>query len=123
MALNAAVTLQSTIIAGNPPLDLSSGPVTGAHNLVKSAYDVTTLPLDTISLDPKLGPLALNGGRTRTHVPGAGSPALNAGANPSGAATDQRGPTYRRVVGAAADIGAVEVDPDHIFGSGFSDPD
>jgi len=28
----------------------------------------------------------------------------------------QRGTTYRRVVGSKADIGAFEVDADHIFG-------
>ena len=123
LQLNAAVALQSTIIADNPPFDIASGPVIGSNNLVKNAYDPTTLPPGTITLDPKLGPLALNGGTTRTHALGPGSPALNAGGNPSNFSIDQRGPTYRRVVGAAADIGAFEVDLDHIFGSAFSNPD
>ena len=30
---------------------------------------------------------------------------------------DQRGPTYRRTVGVAVDIGAYELDTDHIFGN------
>jgi hypothetical protein len=122
MQMNAGITLQSTIIADNPPLDIASGPITGSHNLVKTSYDPATLPLDTITLDPKLGPLAANGGATRTHTLAANSPALNTGSNVSGFATDQRGPTYRRVVAAAADIGASELDSDHIFGSAFSDP-
>jgi len=47
------------------------------------------------------------------------SPAIDQGDNPAPVATDQRGPTYRRVVGAKADIGAYEVDADHIFGEAF----
>ncbi len=58
-----------------------------------------------------LGPLANNGGPTQTHLPVAGSPAINAGSNalvPAGVIADQRG-YGPRIVGAAVDIGAVEV--------------
>jgi hypothetical protein len=58
-------------------------------------------------LNAKLGPLANNGGPTLTHMLLAGSPARNAGNNAAGLTTDQRG--FVRVVGTAADIGAVEV--------------
>jgi predicted outer membrane repeat protein len=55
--------------------------------------------------DPKLGPLANNGGPTRTMALLAGSPARNAGAGCP--ATDQRG--VARPQGSACDIGAYEV--------------
>lgn len=61
--------------------------------------------------DPKLGPLADNGGLTMTHMPLAGSPLLNSG-DPAFAAppaTDQRGEA--RVGYARIDVGAVEVNP------------
>lgn len=51
-----------------------------------------------------MGPLADNGGPTRTHMPQPGSKAIDTGSNC--AATDQRG--ARRPVGPACDIGAVE---------------
>ncbi|MET4580037.1 IPTL-CTERM sorting domain-containing protein [Ottowia thiooxydans] len=57
--------------------------------------------------DPLLAALQDNGGPTRTHLPGTGSPAIDR-ADASGCpATDQRGIT--RPQGAGCDIGAVEV--------------
>jgi hypothetical protein len=51
----------------------------------------------------------------------AGSPAIDAGANPSALTTDQRGGNFVRVAGAAADIGAFESQAasDAIFANGF----
>ena len=113
-------TLESTIIADNVPLDLDgAGTITGANNLIKVAGQNVTLPFGTFTLDPQLGPLQLNGGHTRTHALLPGSPAIGQGDDTANLATDQRGPTYRRVVGAKADIGAYEVDPDHVFGDAF----
>src|SRR5262249_46297610 len=57
----------------------------------------------------KLGPLQVNGGGTETHVPADDSPVVDAGSNPAGLTTDQRGVAFARVVGGAPDIGAVEV--------------
>jgi hypothetical protein len=57
--------------------------------------------------DPRLGPLADNGGPTLTVALLPGSPALNHGANPDGLATDQRG--LPRVINGQVDIGAFEV--------------
>ena len=61
-----------------------------------------------------LGPLADNGGPTRTHLPLPGSPAVNNGSNAlandrsnNALTTDQRG--LPRVVGASVDVGSVEV--------------
>jgi CSLREA domain-containing protein len=57
-------------------------------------------------IDPKLGPLADNGGPTRTRALLAGSPAINAASTPDCPTTDQRG--VLRPQGAACDIGSYE---------------
>jgi hypothetical protein len=61
--------------------------------------------------DPELGPLALNGGTTRTHLPIAGSPAIDAGQPgiATAPATDQREAV--RIQNGRIDIGAVEAAP------------
>ena len=125
--------LDSTIIAGNTidgpgghAADLAASTnltltVIGAHNLIGSADPNVTLPPDTISTDPMLLPLADNGGPTWTMALAVGSPAIDTGANPLALDTDQRGEGYVRVAGAAADIGAYEVQTpgDVIFVDGF----
>jgi hypothetical protein len=61
------------------------------------------------SVDPLLGPLANNGGSTLTHLPLAGSPAIDSG-DPTFVGpptTDQTG--NPRIVGGAVDLGALEV--------------
>lgn len=122
VAGNSAI-LQSSIMANNLPADLDGGAAfTGANNLVKVVGPNTTAPPNTISQDPALGPLAHNGGATRTHAPGSGSPAVDAGNNVSNLGNDQRGAGFSRVVGMAADIGAVEVDPNRLFTDGFDVP-
>lgn len=80
-----------------------------------------------LNLDPQLAPLAANGGFTRTRMPAAGSPAVNAGGQSFTLrpcpATDQRG--VARPQGASCDIGAVEQrpseghSPDLIFTDSF----
>jgi CSLREA domain-containing protein len=57
-------------------------------------------------IDPKLGPLADNGGPTRTHALLLGSPAIDAASTPACPTTDQRG--VLRPQGAACDIGSYE---------------
>lgn len=57
-------------------------------------------------LDPLLGPLAANGGPTRTHALLLGSPAIDAASTPGCPPTDQRG--VLRPQGAACDIGSYE---------------
>ena len=56
--------------------------------------------------DPELGPLADNGGPTRTHALLTGSSALDTGTSAGAPATDQRGVSRPR--GAGHDIGAYE---------------
>jgi len=57
-------------------------------------------------LDPKLGPLADNGGLTRTRALLAGSPPIDAASTPACPTFDQRG--VLRPQGAACDIGSFE---------------
>lgn len=73
-------------------------------------------------LDPRLGPLANNGGTTQTHALLSGSPALDGGSNTlatnAGLTTDQRGGGFDRFIDSAdldaitqVDIGAFEAQP------------
>jgi len=106
--------LRSSLLAGNTApsgADIGSfNPLTvgGTNDLIVSAGPGVTLPPGTLSADPLLQALADNGGPTRTRALSTGSPARDAGSNPSALATDQRGPGFPRVIGAAADIGAFE---------------
>jgi len=61
-----------------------------------------------VGIDPLLGPLQDNLGLSRTHALLPGSPAINAGSNPLGLTTDQRGDGFPRVLDGAADMGAYE---------------
>ena len=73
-------------------------------------------PSDTILTDdPRLEPLADNGGPTKTHALRPTSPALEAGFNFTGVPFDQRGTGYARVSGPNTDIGAFEFDLDDLI--------
>lgn len=108
--------LGSSLVAGNfsgsgnvdiettMPLELSgTGNLVGRHNTL---LDIST---DTLSSDPRLLPLAFNGGPTRTHALGPDSPARDHGNNAQLLSSDQRGPGFARVVDGIADIGAYEI--------------
>jgi predicted outer membrane repeat protein len=69
---------------------------------------------DQHNVDPRLGPLADNGGPTRTHILLPGSPAIDAGQCVPGLTTDQRG--LPRLQGLACDVGAVERQPVDVAG-------
>src|SRR5690606_32889881 len=105
--------------AGTP--DDLFGSFSGDHNLIGTGglvggtankQGTTVTPLN-----PLLGPLANNGGPTPTHALLAGSPAIDAGRNISGATHDQRGAPFLRTiddpnianVNDATDIGAFEL--------------
>lgn len=130
IALNgfqANITISGSIVAGNidqsgqsPDLDTAfstqglilslgnnvigtNGSNSGFVNGVKGDQVGT----NAAPLDPKLGPLANNGGSTRTHLPLVGSPAIDKGGTVCPSA-DQRG--VSRPQGAACDVGAVEVE-------------
>jgi len=103
--------LAANFAASNP--DCGGAPASGGHNLVGvggACIDFTAAKGDLVGTaaaprDPKLGPLANNGGTTPTHALLAGSPAIN-GAT-SCTATDQRGLVRSA---SACDIGAFELD-------------
>ena len=66
-------------------------------------------------LSPLLGPLADNGGPTRTYLPQAGSPVIDAGSNAlakdqsnNDLTNDQRGTGFPRIINGTVEIGAVE---------------
>jgi hypothetical protein len=98
-------------IGGDVPIAIG-----GSNSLVMNSKE--PVPPDTIADDPLLAPLAGNGGATKTHALGAGSPALDRGL-PDNRDWDQRGPGFPRVLNGVADIGAYERDPDLIFADGF----
>ena len=121
----------STIVADNHS-DGGAGDITvspfgsdlvfeGSKNMVTAAGASVTLPGDTSTEEPLLLPLTTdNGGVTATHALAAGSPAIDAGANPDSFVFDQRGFPHHRVVGTVADIGAYEFDSDpSIFADDF----
>jgi hypothetical protein len=84
-----------------------SGSVTdGGHNLSSDGTCYFTGIGSMNNTDPKIGPLADNGGPTLTMALLPGSPAIDAGDTAAAPPTDQRG--FPRPAGLAADIGAFE---------------
>jgi hypothetical protein len=85
------------------------------HNLSSDGSCGLAGPGDLNNTNPNLGPLADNGGPTRTHILPAGSPAVDAGSNVGCPGTDQRGflrPVDANADGSAiCDIGAYEFQP------------
>lgn len=106
------VTVQNTIFgltaagaACYPGVSLTSG----GYNLERDESCGLTGATDQQNTDPRLGPLADNGGPTQTHLPQPGSPVIDATLADC-PATDQRG--VARPAGATCDIGSVEVEPE-----------
>jgi hypothetical protein len=94
------LTIENSIVAGNvgnEDCHLLSGLTYAARGILGCAAET----------DPKLGPLADNGGSTLTHAPTALSPAVDQADPGVCAAHDQRGEP--RPSGPGCDIGAVEV--------------
>jgi nitrous oxidase accessory protein NosD len=111
---NSNLTIESTIVSNNTAAAAESdlvGTAKVTFSLIGNAAGAALDPASAnnlLNLDPRLAPLADNGGPTWTHALLAGSPAVDAGSNPAGLATDQRGPGFPRLTGLAADIGAFE---------------
>ncbi|HEY6985622.1 MAG TPA: choice-of-anchor Q domain-containing protein, partial [Rhodanobacteraceae bacterium] len=85
----------------------------GADNLVVGSNVMAPPPgVITVTTDPMLGPLQLNGGTMPTHVLLPGSPAIGTGNNVEGWGYDQRGSGYPRTSGpnAKVDMGALQFD-------------
>ena len=111
ITVSGSLTLVSTIVSGHAGADIDGTLASGSTNNViedtATAGGLTNgVNGNLVGVDPLLGPLANNGGPTRTHRLLAASPAINTGANPEALTTDQRG--FQRVRGTAIDIGAVE---------------
>lgn len=101
--------------AGNGP-DVGNVVSSGGGNLIgNNAGSGGFVSSDAVGtsqwpLDPKIGPLADNGGPTHTHALRRDSPAIDGGVGVSGFETDQRGKP--RPSGVARDIGSYEVQPE-----------
>jgi hypothetical protein len=122
-------TLKNTIVANNQSHYGDGSDCYGTinslgYNLIEDTSGCMidgTLFGNITEVDPILGPLADNGGPTRTHALLLGSPAIDAG-NSKGIPFDQRGcPRPIDVpdidnVSDGADIGAFEYDPIYISG-------
>jgi hypothetical protein len=104
------LNIETTIFANNAGGSLAvfdaGAVVSSGHNLFSDTPAVTLNSTDLVNTDPLLGPLADNGGPTRTMALLPGSPAIDSGTEITGITTDQRGIT--RPQGSAPDIGAFE---------------
>ncbi|MFL6591563.1 MAG: choice-of-anchor Q domain-containing protein [Luteimonas sp.] len=113
---SGALQMRGNLVAHNAcdgiPLDFTRGSETSFvlptdGNLIM--YAASPVPPGTLSSDPRLLPLANNGGPTLTHALAVDSPAIDAGSGDENAKPyDQRGIGFRRIVGGHADIGAFE---------------
>ena len=101
------VQLKNTIVDNNAGGNCAGSIVSSGHNLSSDASCGFVGPGDLNGTNPLLGPLANNGGPTRTHALLPGSPALDAvPVADCSASTDQRG--VSRPQGVACDTGAYE---------------
>jgi len=105
------VTLENSILAGNTSgwaNDCGGSIGTLGYNLIGDDTNCTFTPTtsDWVNIDPRLGPLANNGGPTNTHALLRNSPAIHTGNDLSCESTDQRG--VSRPQGPHCDMGAVE---------------
>ena len=122
LATNGATHLYNSIVANSVNgFDCEGTLTTNINNLIEDGSCGATL-----TGDPKLGPLANNGGSTQTHLLLTGSPAIDAGDSATCFGTDQRD-IARPLDGngdgvVRCDIGAVEVTAPEstlIFADGF----
>ena len=106
------MTVQNSIVSGGgpdncfTPSQLDSPITSQGHNIDSGVTCGFTASGDMSSTGPLLGPLADNGGPTRTRALLLGSPAIDTADNAVCPATDQRGVARPQL--AACDIGAFE---------------
>ena len=110
-ATSALLDTTNTIIAGSRDQDTNAvndncALVSNIDRGGNKPSDDTCLLSASTAVDSLLGPLTFNGGPTLTHMPQAGSPAIDGGTNTSCPAADQRGAA--RPVNGTCDSGAVE---------------
>jgi predicted outer membrane repeat protein len=97
------VAVTNTIIANNTGGNCEAPIANNAFSL--SSDNTCGFGAGRDNVEPMLGPLANNGGFTQTHLPQAGSPAIDNGTDNGASPRDQRG--YLRA-GVAPDVGAAE---------------
>jgi len=114
------LTLESSLLAlnvdstGNNDIQrVGSGTISASNSLFGEDVNATAVinglnSNNLAGVAPQIGPLANNGGPTDSHIPLEGSPAIGAGSNSAGFATDQRGSGFPRAGGGAVDIGAIQ---------------
>ena len=110
-----SLSLRNTVIAGSGAsvdcVKVGGVIVTNTYSLIgDGSATCSASAIGLLTGDPLLGPLAENGGGTRTHAPLGMSPVLNAVWDASCPAFDQRG--VARPYGPRCDIGAVEGRPE-----------
>ncbi len=113
MTVRNSILVSGAVAGGGTLAGTTGEPVTLAWTLTSGSIlpgAIVDAGNNTFSLDPQLGPLADNGGPTRTHLPAPSSPALNAGdpAIVGAPAFDQRGTGFPRILQGGIDLGAVE---------------
>ncbi|HEY3394717.1 MAG TPA: choice-of-anchor Q domain-containing protein [Lacipirellulaceae bacterium] len=118
LTFNHFTVVGNSIVAGNVAggggpdiVNDPQGSLTVDYSVIGTSVTPTGGGNNVAADDPVLGPLADNGGPTKTHAPMGGSPAIDAG-DPSIVFDpnkfDQRGEPYVRVAGERIDIGAHE---------------
>lgn len=120
----ATLTYRNTIVSGVGSDQVANLPYFGTSTLTSDNNNICsdttgnlTQPNDHPSTDAMLGPLANNGGLTRTHLPAGSSLAIDGGRAIGGVGADQRSvarpqefPTILNAGnGDGSDIGAIEV--------------
>ena len=113
--VGGSLTARSSILAANTAAtarDVVGTVISSGGNVIGVADGATGFGgadragTGSAPLDPRLAPLADNGGPTRTRLPAADSPAIDHGSASAATATDQRG--RPRVAATGIDAGAVE---------------
>jgi hypothetical protein len=132
---SAEATLRSTIVSGNTaagaandlarPTTSTSGGFHGAFSLIQTPGGAPMLSSDSdiTGVDPKLGPLANNGGPTQTMLPAGTSPVIDQGHASKSLGNDQIGNPRTVDVpgipnpagGDGTDIGAVELPANRVI--------
>ena len=112
LSVNGGCTLRNCILANNPSAPSPQAGnaigliIDGGNNISSDGTCKFTAPSSLNNTDPRLAPLADNGGPTKTMALLEDSPAVDTGSLTDCPATDQRG--VPRPVGARCDIGAFE---------------
>lgn len=99
--ISGTLSIQNTLVGSNQGTSLTEAQSPDANgNLIGSS---------AAPINPLVGPLADNGGRTLTHALQATSPAIDRGlASLAFDSSDQRGDSYLRIAGVSVDMGSFE---------------